>query len=443
MRYFCEIAKCFSIRILWVFLFCISISLEAAPPKKNRDPLPFGLYPSGEPKSYVEQIQDPDSKSKSLGSELGDLTELVGTTVESVAAKRNIECFDDACLLQGVPLIYNRDGVGFFAGVRAKFLLLNEEDRQRLGIDFKFVRSDTKLWQYYTQVEIPRLFVRPEIKWTFRVGYQRGSDTRYLGSGEAAKIRRDQSFDYTRYFHRELQFKSSFSLTLAKWSRSAMFAVPYYSTEKVSSKSYLQDSSYLYETRPRGFEGGTLSRLGLGLMLDSRNTRYMPTRGGLTEVYYEFSKKPVGTFDFQRAGFNDRRYLTEKRKTAAFRLSVEHLFGDPPFWELDALGGSDSVDSIAGSQLMKGFLKGRFYERFKVIGNFDYRYKAKQKEVFGQTLEAYWVPISFSAARLGPQNAWGLASGAMFLFEKSFLIQTFAQYAEKNWGLHLSFGQEF
>lgn len=365
--------------------------------------LPYGLYPTAEVSSSIEQIQDPKAKTQHLSEELKTFSEAMGNTFEMVASKRNFDCSDEACLVQGFPLFYNRDGVGFFAGIRSKFKLLNEDDQDQLALDLKYVRSDTKEWEYYTQIEFERLISKPLIGLILRVGHLRATDTRFLGSGKSAKDILKQSFDSTRYRHREMQFRAALPVEMFQWSRSNLSVIPYFSTERVLTSPYIADNSMLFKKRPIGFEGGTLTRIGSAFVFDQRNVRYMTTRGALSELYYEFSQRPAGSFEYQRVGFNDRRYFSSGKNTLALRFTYDQLFREPPFWELDAIGGSDPIGSIAGSQIQKGFKKGRFHERLKLIENIEFRRSLRRREVFGQTLESFWVPVSLNAAALGPQ----------------------------------------
>lgn len=116
-------------------------------------------------------------------------------------------------------------------------------------------------------------------------------------------------------------------------------------------------------TEPVGVDGGLYTRLGLGVMYDTRNQEPSPTagvfaeasvRGGMNLSDPEQRVVAVNITDKRWVGFGKR-----DRVVLASREILDAKWGDEPFFMSQTIGGSEDL-SIGTSVLMRGFAYGRF-----------------------------------------------------------------------------------
>lgn len=123
---------------------------------------------------------------------------------------------------------------------------------------------------------------------------------------------------------------------------------------------------YLLSDSVKGSDGGVTNGVGLILTRDSRDNLNFPSEGGYYEFSLSFYAKNLGSnYDFNKYIFDIRRYAEIFHKNyLAVQVYGEHLFGEPPFFKLAALGGD---------RLMRGYYKGRFRDKAYITGQLEYR----------------------------------------------------------------------
>ena len=116
-----------------------------------------------------------------------------------------------------------------------------------------------------------------------------------------------------------------------------------------------------------GSSGGTVSGLGYSMTYDSRDSIFYPTAGS----FHQFSALAFGRtlgsdFAFHRFYLELRKYV---RFSYAHCLAFQSRFlfqtGDPPFWRLGLLGGSE---------IMRGYYLGRYRDRNMIVAQAEYRW---------------------------------------------------------------------
>jgi outer membrane protein assembly factor BamA len=148
----------------------------------------------------------------------------------------------------------------------------------------------------------------------------------------------------------------------------------------------VEDGGMLSSGRIPGSAGGTVSGFGHLMTYDSRDSIFYPTSGSFHQFSAMVFGRALGSdFTFNRLYLEFRKY---------FRLSFSHCLafqtrflvqtGDPPFWRMGLLGGSES---------MRGYYLGRFRDKNMIALQAEYR----------------WVPIFW---RLGLAAFAGLGDVA-------------------------------
>jgi outer membrane protein assembly factor BamA len=128
-----------------------------------------------------------------------------------------------------------------------------------------------------------------------------------------------------------------------------------------------EENPYLLnDTTLVGREGGIVSGLGIVWVWDTRDQVFFPNQGGFTEARFAVYTKDLGSdFTFTWLQVNARRYWSfAKDQIIAAQLYLETVGGEPPFFELPALGGAN---------IMRGYFQGRYRDRDYFATQVEYR----------------------------------------------------------------------
>jgi hemolysin activation/secretion protein len=118
--------------------------------------------------------------------------------------------------------------------------------------------------------------------------------------------------------------------------------------------------------------------------------------------------------------------------TFAQRLVLQHVAGDPPFYELGAIQTAfKPQDGIGGSSSVRGLPKNRYVGRGLALSNSEVRWRATDFSLRGRessvVLSAFtdvgrvWDKgVDMSTALKGLHSGYGL--GARFAFGSSFVV---------------------
>lgn len=403
----------------------------------NPRELPYGIFP------HVDSIQENDNPNSSLKDDVKDLGIAFRETVQSFAARRNFNCLGRPCLVQAFPLLYSRPNSGFFGGIRGNVRDISRQEPPHWILNGLLIRSDTNQWISFAALDFPRIDALPfRPRFKLRGAYNRSTETRYFGIGrenDTARLRPDEDL---RFGLEEKSFHSSLIVPAFEVQdhRVSLFG----SFDLASLKpSRFQSVSVLFESAPLGLSGGKSASLALGLLVDSRDRENFPRNGWALEIAGSVAGNPSGDFPFQRFSVVDRRYFSHRKSTFAFRTTLDSLWGEVPFWELEKVGGIDPLRDISGSAILRGFRGGRFHERFKLIESTEWRVTLNPRRIFGQYTELTIMPLGIDVAQLGVVRALSVNSGIDFYFNRSFLMRFYVSRADSATTFALGFDQEF
>jgi len=116
-----------------------------------------------------------------------------------------------------------------------------------------------------------------------------------------------------------------------------------------------------------GSTGGLSVMAGLSAFHDSRDGTIYPRSGHIVRTWVRFARHELGSdFDYTTFRFDARQYITLYGKHVLALQAVAHLqAGQPPFYELGRMGGSE---------IMRGYFEGRFRGRFYFPVQAEYRF---------------------------------------------------------------------
>jgi hypothetical protein len=114
----------------------------------------------------------------------------------------------------------------------------------------------------------------------------------------------------------------------------------------------------------------------VSIVYDTRDDIIVPSKGAELVAYGGMASRD-GAFNdslYTEAGFDGRAFVPVRDKTViAVHMALRYLptAHDVPFWALSSIGGADTV--IGGSQPLRGFGNGRFYDRDSFSSSVEYR----------------------------------------------------------------------
>jgi Omp85 superfamily domain len=173
--------------------------------------------------------------------------------------------------------------------------------------------------------------------------------------------------------------------------RGAWYAL---ATARFISQDITPDSStgeLALNTRLVGRTGGRVSELGVGVLRDSRDFVFNPTRGTFAQLTYAVSASAIGSeFGYERLRLDARKYAAlGGEHVLAMHAQLIGTTGEAPFDQLALVGGGD---------IMRGYTRGRYREAWFTAAQIEYRSPIRRR------LGA----VAFAGAGTVAPNAGGL-----------------------------------
>lgn len=170
---------------------------------------------------------------------------------------------------------------------------------------------------------------------------------RYYGQGNDIDLEIFDNYDAT-YFRAELN--------LYRKIRSDLYLGPRFSYTNYFSITSDSENNLLTPDI-NGFQKGTISGLGMGLIFDRRNNLFSPDKGFYLEMsVFKFGEFTGSDFSFTNYWFDARKYIDiGEKKELGFQFIHQSVTGsDIPFYNLATLGGSS---------IMRGYFSGAFRDK--------------------------------------------------------------------------------
>ena len=182
------------------------------------------------------------------------------------------------------------------------------------------------------------------------------------------------------------------------------------------------------EGRIRGFDGGWLNFLRLGLTYDSRDYEPNPTSGVLGQLQLEGTTRWVGAnsdYGHVTVGWQGyHRLLPEPaRLVLAANAVYSAHFGVVPFYAFPSMSlpTDERKEGLGGWQSLRGYHFDRFVGKVEMQGNVELRWTLADFTVWGQNFRPMLVPF-VDAGRVFDEmgrfslNDWKVTGGLSFRF---------------------------
>jgi len=152
--------------------------------------------------------------------------------------------------------------------------------------------------------------------------------------------------------------------------------------------------------RIRGFDGGWLNLLRLGLTYDSRDYEPDPTSGVLGQILFEGTAHFLGaSSDYGRvtAGWQgyQRLFPEMTRLVLAANAAYSVHFGDVPFYAFPSMSVpvNTQKEGLGGWSTLRGYHANRFVGKVKIQGNLELRWSLPDFTVWNQHFRPMIAPF--------------------------------------------------
>ncbi len=218
-----------------------------------------------------------------------------------------------------------------------------------------------------------------------------------------------------------------------------------------------------YQRLLAGTENHALLVLKGGLLWDTRDHEFMPTRGTFSEISMRLSPGVSGGLVYGGVTANTRWFAPLYRDYLVFatRIVGDMIFGTAPVYELARYDGLIPRDAPGGGWAVRGVPRQRYHGKIKVLGNFElrsmfYRFRIKEQRfglgaVINADVGRVW--LDYRKVELDGMDsdgnfgkfAVGLGGGLRVSWGETFVVRIEPAYSvtEKNFGFYINVGHLF
>lgn len=207
--------------------------------------------------------------------------------------------------------------------------------------------------------------------------------------------------------------------------------------------------------QPVGVTGGSHGQVSFGALWDTRDNETDPQWGNISEISLRASAAPtVSSYNYGGVTFATRQYFTlgSPRLIFAQRLMIDALFGDAPFFEWSAFGGTQGGEGVGGMSTVRGVPRNRYQGKVKAVSNSELRFYPVDFGLFGEQTKLGGV-LYLDMGRVWHENIddgpWhavhpGVGTG-LRLVRRAAVVRFDFAYATETWrpGIYVTFGHMF
>lgn len=367
--------------------------------------------------------------SQDMGKELKVFSESVASRIDRIVKKKSFDLWGDPWTVQGVPLIFPTSGNGFNLGIRAAIQNIRRQDPHKLELEAQILASDVGRYKHFVKIDYPRAF-DGRFRVTGRLGYDQDPGFRYFGIGNEIMV--DQSrINSTDPLYQNTRSGPNFSLQVLRAFTRNLRVGPIMGLKWTEVGA--PTGSLLAAEQPAGIVGGRTHYLGIAMVHDTTDFEPYPSRGKVNELFLYWYAPFMGSeYNFFRFTYTFRQFYPLHRELIfGYRLLFESLSGDVPFYELGAVGGTQSSLGFGGGRFLRGWDENRFIDRLRLVVGAELRWDPLEFEFAKQEITLGFVPFidvgrvwpSVFPLRLGDWHA-SLGYGMRLIWNNRFIIRT-------------------
>lgn len=349
---------------------------EAGAPNGNPE-----FFPSPYRLAAADDSNNKNRPSLDVGKEFGKFSEQVAQRVDKIVRKKAFDLWGDPWTIQGIPLIFPSSDNGFNLGVKVALQNIRRQDPHSFELEAQVLASDLGRYKHFVKFDYPHA-LDGKFRITTRLSYDRDISLRYYGMGNDTSVVSSE-VNNSNPLYQKIQAAPEFTFQLFRYLGDHVRLGPIIGFKWTSITA--PPGSLLLSQSPTGINGGRTHYVGFGIVNDTTDFEPYPSRGSVNELYgYWYAPFMGSEYNFQRYTYTYRQYYPVHRTLIlAHRFLFEVLNGNIPFYEQDAVGGSDPQIAFEGSRYLRGYDANRFVDNIR----------------FSFSIEARWDPIEFNFAR--------------------------------------------
>lgn len=256
--------------------------------------------------------------------------------------------------------------------------------------------------EYRLRFDIPGV-LSPRLRLDAEVAFRRYTDSGYFGFGNDSPDNEagvDRFNEYDRIYPSALvQARYAFTKRL-----SLLLGLSFtYNWLDLYAQSKLLEDTRSPDPKVRDLLHGTDDHASavttLGLVWDSRDHEFAPTRG----MFHELSWRVSPGLELLYGGANaTARFFypfVGEKLVLATRLVLDFLIGDAPIYELARFGSLTPQDGIGGGEAIRGVPLQRYHGKIKALANFELRSELVAFSLLSQRFKLALLAF-FDAGRL-------------------------------------------
>ena len=198
-----------------------------------------------------------------------------------------------------------------------------------------------------------------------------------------------------------------------------------------------------------------------GMLFDTRNDETNPRSGSYNEISLRGSPGSISGAEHQYAGLNVQlrhfQSIYEDYLVLAGRVSMDMLFGNVPFYELELQGGLVPYSAFGGHRGVRGIPVGRYHGKIKIQGSLDLRTTFFRFKIYSAYF-ALAAVLFFDGGRVwadtvkrleldgsGVGLKYGTGGGLRFMWGKTFMVSVDVAYSPdaNPVGFYIDLGHSF
>lgn len=273
------------------------------------------------------------------------------------------------------------------------------------------------------------------------IAFGRLTHNGYYGVGAYSEVREDRGELYHFYDRVFPSAELNFRLKLVDHLEALLGAQGSYNwMNPYAGSKLLEDAAAL-----DGTEDHLQVAANVGLLLDTRDHEFAPTRGTFTEVSSRLS--PSGeSLSYGTVFLSSRWFFPLYREHLVFgaRIAADAIFGSPPVYELRNFGVLEREAGPGGGSSVRGVSLHRYHDDLKLIGNAEVRAHAPWGDVLGERMRVGGVAFA-DVGRVTATTTVGVGGGLRLQWGETFIVRGDVGYApvEDTLGIYVDVGHVF
>ena len=409
-------------------------------------------------KDKNQELEQDQWYSNEVSSVLENDFSSMGAGIKGIMKNHNLVISGVPYTLQGLPIIYTSKSTGFNLGARVSFADMKDEKPYVYRFAFQYWVSDRGVRNHEVELDMPNFFSK---LWHVRLDYKYSTviDNNFFGIGNNSVFNKslitpsDPSFVSRTYYQYKLTYPSFTFHIKRKFFSDTLAIFTGIGIERATIIPYdLDYKSKIYTEQPFGYNGGNTNYIRAGIVFDTRDYPFNPTKGVVIIGTYTNHAKFMGSdYQYNNADIDYMLFFSFLRYfTIAHRIMIDQIWGTPPFFALAEFKSYESYQGLGGGDLLRGAPSFRFIDNLKFINQIELRSRFYNGMVFGQHLQVnvnpFWdlgrvwnrkQKISFADLHST------VGSEFRFTWNANFIVAFTVGVSSEQTSTYLSFGESF